>query len=204
MNYLSEFDEELYESLVENIAASNKKRYKYEDKNKFISNLSFFLKDSSNLFCIETITKGWNKDNYLISFNHDSSSEVVFSVHYDTVKNTPGFNDNSSGIILSLMFLLKAKIPVLLTDREEKWLKGAKAICEEGHFKNQTIIVLDSVGVGDYLIYNCSKDFKTLLKPIKKEKHMLFRKHIFLELMHGYLLNQAIIKLFRYLEAKAR
>ena len=58
MNYLSEFDEELYESLVENIAASNKKRYKYEDKNKFISNLSFFLKDSSNLFCIETITKG--------------------------------------------------------------------------------------------------------------------------------------------------
>ena len=81
---LPEFDEELYESLVENNAASNKKRYKCEDKNKFISNLSIFLKDRSNLFCIETITKGCNKDNYLISFNHDLSSEVVFCAHYDT------------------------------------------------------------------------------------------------------------------------
>ena len=200
MNFvLPEFDEELYESLYENIAVNNGKRYKSEDKNKFISNLTNYLKTNSHLFDAKRVTEGDNTNNYLLSYDNDLSSKVIFSAHYDTVKNTPGFNDNSSGLILSMMFLLKCNIPVLLTDGEEAkcrnllkicriyqrskeayrgllgpvkltnllGLKGSEEICRRKLFKDKVIIVLDSVGIGEYLVYNCSDNYKELLDSMK-------------------------------------
>ena len=182
MNYtLPEFDEELYKSLVEIVAEDHRCRFRLKRKSRFISNLSTFMKTNNDLFNVKKIGGMLFKNYYLTSAN--SSYKVIFCAHYDTFIKTAGFNDNSSGIILALMFLLKKNIPVLLTDGEEIFFYGAwkvaiKNLFIKNSFKDKTIFVLDSVGVGKYIIYNCSRDYKPLLETIEKEKHLLFKKNL--------------------------
>lgn len=38
--------------------------------------------------------------------------------------------------------------------------------------------MLDSVGIGKYIIYNCSDNYKPLLENIEKEKHLLFKDNL--------------------------
>ncbi|WP_026099953.1 M20/M25/M40 family metallo-hydrolase [Fortiea contorta] len=89
-----------------------------------------------------------------------AAGAILLAAHYDTVANSPGADDNASGIavILEIARLLGANSPprtlqLAFFDQEEAGLLGSKAfVTNTAHLKNlRGAIVLDMVG------YACHK-----------------------------------------------
>jgi len=85
------------------------------------------------------------------------SSFVIVSSHFDTVRGTPGANDNASAIAVCLELLRKKKespilidFQVIFFDEEEVGLRGSKAYCNEFGIKNCLgLLNMELVGMGD-------------------------------------------------------
>lgn len=91
---------------------------------------------------------------------------LVFSAHYDAVKNSPGANDNASGVavLLGLCQALKhteAPVKIIFFDREEAWLRtpvlrlgllGSLCYCFRNDLRNIAMAYnLEFCGMGNFL-----------------------------------------------------
>ena len=80
-----------------------------------------------------------------------SEKAILLAAHYDTVPNSPGANDDGSGVaaILETIRTLKANTPlkndviVLFTDGEEPGLLGAQAFVDEHRWAKEVGLVLN-------------------------------------------------------------
>jgi hypothetical protein len=67
--------------------------------------------------------------NIIVDFSSGSKEKcLLFSAHYDSVKNSPGANDNASGVAVLLRLCQELKhirppVKIVFFDREEAWLR---------------------------------------------------------------------------------
>lgn len=84
--------------------------------------------------------------------------KIVIGAHYDTYENSPGANDNGSGVAVALALLnhfkdeeMKHTLEVCFFDKEEKGCFGSASYIKQFAIaaKHLTYINLDVVGTGD-------------------------------------------------------
>lgn len=103
-----------------------------------------------------------------------SNEYIILGAHYDTVKNSPGANDNATGVAMaySVMSNLKAlnfrnkNVMVIFFDQEEKGLIGSKAFAKMLKTKGYNI---HSVHTVDQMGWDHDKDMAIELElPTKR------------------------------------
>ncbi len=105
--------------------------------------------------------------NIIVDFSSDPEARrLLFSAHYDVVKDSPGANDNASGVavLLGLCAHLRhvsAPVRVIFFDREEAWLRtpilglgslGSLYYVWKANLRNIAAVYnLELCGLGDFL-----------------------------------------------------
>jgi hypothetical protein len=130
--------------------------------------------------------------NFILDFApHPQKKSLLFSAHYDAVKNRPAANDNASGVavLLGLCQQLKrspAPVRVVFFDREEAWLKtpwlrmgllGSLYYVSKTDLKDIAAVYnLEFCGLGDSLaawpIKNSQKNLPALQQAAKAARHL--------------------------------
>jgi hypothetical protein len=94
-----------------------------------------------------------------------AAGKILVAAHYDTVPDSPGADDNASGVavVLEIARLLGSyptprTLQLALFDKEEAGLLGSKAfVTQTAHLQNlQGVIVMDMVGFACYTV-GCQK-----------------------------------------------
>ena len=145
--------------------------------------ISYDIETYSNEENINVVLGDINNANVILCAHYDTAHIYHYKAFYEGVKNLNSpknlnfielkniakqtinprpslnnYNDNSSGIILSLLFAIDKKIPIILFDNEEDSFKGSKCFsstykCDE----NPLFINLDCVGRGEHLVFKSYK-----------------------------------------------
>lgn len=105
--------------------------------------------------------------NIIVDFSPDTEAKrLLFSAHYDSVKHSPGANDNASGVavLLGLCRRLRHTITplrIIFFDREEAWLRtpiirlgllGSMYYILRSNLRNVAMVYnLEFCGMGDFL-----------------------------------------------------
>jgi len=100
----------------------------------------------------------FSKGNNIILKVKDAKEEILITGHYDTVKGSPGANDNAS-CIAAIYGLLKKidddehfdkAIRIIIFADEENGLKGSRGYIKKNGIKNiKAVINIELVGAGD-------------------------------------------------------
>jgi len=115
----------------------------------------------------------YNCQNVVATLNgsdSDSDSVVVISAHYDTVKNTPGANDDGTGVsaILSIAnifskYLFKHTIKFIAFSGEEIGAIGAHEYVKNAYENNENIIAALDIDMIGYTNSSNNKNFLQVL-----------------------------------------
>jgi len=100
----------------------------------------------------------------------DSDAVIIISAHYDTVKNTPGANDDGTGVsaILSIAnifskYLFKHTIKFIAFSGEEIGALGAHAYVKKAYENNENIIAVLDIDMIGYTNSSSNKNFLQIL-----------------------------------------
>jgi aminopeptidase YwaD len=98
----------------------------------------------------------------------DREPKLLLVAHYDSVRGSPGANDNASGVAVALVVMEHARraghrVRLLLSAAEELMFRGAEAylaqLQDDGRVEEiEACLCLDMLGVGDTLKLRAPKD----------------------------------------------
>ncbi len=128
--------------------------------------------------------KDKNVEATLHGIGQNSEEVLIFNAHYDTVKVSPGANDDGSGVVAVLAasyilskFEFNRTIKFVTFSGEEKGLLGSRAYVKEAYEKNEDILVefnADMIGYavtaqgGRTVALSSTRDAKWITDEIKK------------------------------------
>lgn len=177
-----DFNDKLYEKLKHDIAKEHGIRNTNIEKANFRKYIMKFTEER-DLKYNDTLYS--NKKHINIIIGDLRIAKFIICAHYDTAKtlgmcgilpcykkNINNYNDNSSGIILSLMLAELPKVAVILFDHEEfLFSKGLKLFSMKYIPNNnlQLFINFDCVGDGKYILCDTNLISTQIQKLIKNE-----------------------------------